>query len=250
MSHQNLSTAPLLSFQITPSFLLEEYQADPHGWLLIPFLAGWALVYAYCFHKGGIESFARSSSAHQGHALIVCCLSAISLYHDDDTKFSESIPILFSTSYFVMDFVDCLVRVDGMFLVHAMAAIALGCCGYISGPFRDVRLMSRGYMIELSNIQLHRWKKTKTRQDFAFLVALFTATRIMYLPISILREVADIIGVKNVVFGILLVLQCLQVGWWVKMIDMLLSYKTKVAKMEDTLYSTEGARTQDTKKNT
>ena len=106
--------------------------------------------------------------------------------------------------------------------------------------------MSRGYMIELSNI--HRWKKTKTRQDFAFLVALFTATRIMYLPISILREVAGIIGVKNIVFGILLVLQCLQVGWWVKMIDMLLSYKTKVVKMEDTLCSTENTRAHESKK--
>ena len=181
---------------------------------------------------------------------MVCGLSAISLYHDDDEQFSESIPILFSTSYFVVDLADCLVRLDGMFLVHAIAAIALGCCGYVSGPFRDVRLMSRGYMVELSNIQLHRWKKTKTRKDFAILVARFTATRIIYLPASILREVAGIIGVRNVVFGILLFLQCLQVGWWVKMIDMLLSYKTKVVKMENTLYSTEAGQiqTQDTKK--
>ena len=233
---------PLHVFHISPSFLLDEWLADPHGLLLLPFLAVWVLVYTHCYRNGGIESFARSSFVHQGHAIIVCAFSAVSLYYDDDEKFSESISILFSTSYFVMDFVDCLVRLDGMFLVHAMAAISLGCCGYVSGPFRDVRLMSRGYMVELSNIQLHRWKKTKTRKDFAILVAMFTAARIMYLPVFILREVASIIGVKNFVFGILLVLQSLQVGWWVKMIDMLLSYKTKVGKMEESVYSTENAQ--------
>mmetsp|Transcript_3306 Transcript_3306/g.9495 ORF Transcript_3306/g.9495 Transcript_3306/m.9495 type:complete len:242 (+) Transcript_3306:34-759(+) len=229
-------------FHISPSFLLEEFGADPHGLLLIPFLAGWVLVYIHCYRTGGIEAFARSSSVHQAHAIIVCALSAISLYRDDDEKFSESIPILFSTSYFVMDFVDCLIRIDGMFLVHAMTALALGCCAYVSGPFRVVRLMSRGYMVEMSNIQLHRWKRTKTRKDFAILVAVFTATRIIYLPAFILREVADIIGMRTVVFGILLLLQCLQIGWWVKMVDMLLCYKTKVGKMEDTLYSTESAQ--------
>jgi hypothetical protein len=227
-------------FHISSSSLLENLAADPHRLLLIPFLAGWFLVYVRCYRTGGIESFARSSSVHQAHAIIVCLLSAISLHRDDEDKFSESIPILFSTSYFVIDFVDCLIRIDGMFLVHAMAALALGCCGYVPGPFRDVRLMSRGYMIEISNIWLHRWKRTKTRKDFAILVALFTATRIIYLPAFILREVADIIGVRNIVFGILLLLQCLQIGWWVKMVDMLLSYK--VCKVEDTLYSTESGK--------
>ena len=129
------------------SFIID-VRSDPNVWLLLPFSTIWIAAYIHCYrNQGGIEAFARCSAVHQFHAAAVCVLAALSLYFGDDEKFSESIPIFFSSTYFLADLLDCIIRGDMMFLLHALVSLGLGFCGFIGGPFRDMRLMSRGYMI-------------------------------------------------------------------------------------------------------
>ena len=153
-------------------------------------------------------------------------------------RFSEGVPIAFSVPYFIVDLFDCIRRRDAPFFVHAAVSIGIASMSYSHPVLYGMRLSSRGYLIELSTLQLHRWKKSKTKSDFALFFAAFTVCRIVWLP-WVFANVVRAIGIRHVISQACALLCFLQFVWWFKMIPMLLNYRGKISTVDGTVYGNE-----------
>jgi hypothetical protein len=62
------------------------------------------------------------------------------MYYNDDSVFNERIPILWSIGYFVVDLVDCGLRGDVTYSLHALFCLVLGVANYTTPVLRELRL--------------------------------------------------------------------------------------------------------------
>lgn len=148
------------------------------------FLSFWAISYILCFkYKGGKEGFVEYIPLHVFHSSATVVFSSASLYFRDDRIFPERLMNIFSMSYFIVDIVDCIIRKDSAFFVHAILGLStlVGC--YTSVIHQTLRSASKGMMIEISTPALYLWKKTHKFSHALLFTTLFIACRIIWLPI-------------------------------------------------------------------
>jgi hypothetical protein len=62
------------------------------------------------------------------------------MYYNDDSVFNERIPILWSIGYFIVDLVDCGLRGDATYSLHALFCLVLGVSNYTTPVCRELRM--------------------------------------------------------------------------------------------------------------
>jgi hypothetical protein len=133
-------------------------------------------------------------------------------------------------SYFFVDLIDCIIRRDVVFVIHALLALGI-CGGCLWSPIHHntLRTVSLGAWVELSTPALHRWYATQTKRDYIIYFALFTLCRIIWIP-YVLRQVirqyaAPAMHTMHTVLTVLgTFLYILQLGWYGNMIQTLRRY--------------------------
>ena len=186
-------------------------------------LAAWSASYVYCVvTSGNKEAFTKCVPVHDAHSAGVILLSLLCLLGDYD----EAFPVIYSNAYFVVELFDCLVRKDALYTLHAVLSMAMSLGVYADPEMRALRLSSRGYLVEISNLMLHRWVLTKKKQDFAIFVALFTACRIVWFPM-VMNILGENFGYQTWLFATSTVFYLMNVVWWLKMLNMLRTYKER-----------------------
>jgi len=189
----------------------------------------WAALWVYSFISAGkkLEAFSKKCELHDFHSGGIVIICFLSLYHNNDTVFPERLGNIFSISYFLVDWADCLVRFDAPFLVHAtLSLLAIGGC-YFSPAHQMYRSASKVLLIEASTPLLHIWHKSKKKKDLMTFFVVFTACRILWFPYFLCKAFMEPSLPLDFVFFSSVLLLPLQILWWIKMTAMLLSYKEK-----------------------
>jgi hypothetical protein len=83
-------------------------------------------LYSIIHQHPSIQSFIRWYTLHNLHNGGAIALGLVSMYYNDDRVFNERIPILWSIGYFVVDLVDCGLRGDVTYSLHAAMCLVLG----------------------------------------------------------------------------------------------------------------------------
>ena len=105
---------------------------------------------------------------------------------DDSMILNQMIVISWATGYFTADLVDCVVRLDPMFIIHAIVGFGLIWLCSIE-PYYTAKAASKGYFVELSSFAFQKWRVTKTKNDFVKFLISFFLSRIVYTPIFLLK---------------------------------------------------------------
>jgi hypothetical protein len=188
-------------------------------------VTGWLAVYLYYTLKHDKERFVKEFAWHDLHAIGLCFLSAASLFFDDDDKCPELVPILFTLSYFLVDVLDCIIRFDAPFLIHAVLSIGICVFAARDPMYLSLRAVSCGGLTELSSYPLHQWQRSNKKADFIKFAILFTLCRVLWIP-YFLPGVYDKVG-----FGIPVIagtgLFLLNFAWWFKILYILLNYEER-----------------------
>jgi hypothetical protein len=206
-------------------------------------LCGWISVYIYFIQKARKENqpiknnkFHKALFWHDLHAVTVVVLAALSLYnfYDGSGKeelLSEYTPIAFTSAYFVVDLVDCLIRRDVPFTVHASLSLVLAVrCGSNPVHFFN-RSASRGMLTELSTFSLHRWQNSKSYFDFLTFCILFTLCRIVWIPYFIYTIYTTYEHMWDSQQTGMMGIFILNLTWWFKMMHILFDFKHPVKGM-------------------
>ena len=168
------------------------------------------------------------------HNIGCIVLSAISLYFNDDSIFNERITILFSLSYFVLDFVDCLIRLDYAYTAHAFFCLTLGVGNYITPICRILRTNSKASMVEISSPFLHMAKTTRKPWHFLLFVIVFTCCRMIWLPIMMKQLHDGGLPFMQDIRQILMVgFYCLNLFWYYKMVRIVVTGGRKDSKKKE-----------------
>jgi len=141
----------------------------------------WISSYAYCRANG--KEFYRWLRLHNTHNFGAILLGLTSMYFNDDEIFTERIPILWSIGYFVVDLVDCGLRMDITYGFHAIMCLFLGLANYHVPICRELRMNSKASLLEISNPFMHLCKKTRKPLHFAIFALVFTLCRIVWMPV-------------------------------------------------------------------
>mmetsp|Transcript_26256 Transcript_26256/g.60375 ORF Transcript_26256/g.60375 Transcript_26256/m.60375 type:complete len:166 (+) Transcript_26256:442-939(+) len=140
----------------------------------------------------------------------------------------ESLALSFTSCYFVVDMVDCILRKDFMFLFHAVISLALMLGSSLSPVHYKLHSYHKGMLTEGSTPMLNCWQKTKKKIHYIFFFALFTIFRIVWVPIFLSQtwpHVSDGSSYDRAVIYLGYVWYLLQLAWYVKMIGILINYK-------------------------
>jgi len=151
-----------------------------HTPTLVFFLTLWVgtLLRSKDKHKFDNDGFASSI-----HSIVVVFLASASLFFRDESIVSESMPLMFSRSYFLVDILDCIVRLDGVFTLHGILSLLLNVGCQMHPDVYAWRAGSMGYMTEISTPLYNRWKGTKSKGDFTVFCGVFFLCRIVWVPV-------------------------------------------------------------------
>mmetsp|Transcript_25161 Transcript_25161/g.29124 ORF Transcript_25161/g.29124 Transcript_25161/m.29124 type:complete len:214 (+) Transcript_25161:121-762(+) len=186
----------------------------------------WMSIYIMSYNKNHLRDPNHFNSAIVSniHSITGILIGSISLYFKDDSIFSEQTLLAWSKGYFIADLVDCVVRKDLMFTVHALiGSILIYACSV--SPFYGMRAASRGIAVEFSNPFYNRWRDTKTKSDFRnFLISFFLA-RIVYTPLFLngLNVNGDLARFKVALIASI-AFYILNFLWFLKAISMYINY--------------------------
>jgi len=179
-------------------------------------------MYAYAELRtaGGFHGFIFMHNAHNLSAIV---LATISLYFNDDDIFNERVGILFSLSYFLIDFVDCLKRMDIAYTIHAFFCLSLGCGNYMTPVCRALRTNSKACFFELSSPFMNLAQTTRDPLHFAVFFLVFTSCRIIWLPIM-MKQLHDegLLFMKDIRQILMLGFYGLNLFWYSKMVKIVL----------------------------
>lgn len=156
------------------------------------------------------------------HNYIAITLALLSIFINNDAIFNERISILWSLGYFGVDLVDCLIRRDVEFFVHAIFCVVLGFSNYISPACRVLRMNSKAQLCELSSPFLYLSKKTRKPLHFALFALVFTLVRIVWVPIM-LKQVLEY-GLEWTDYKVVMLILFfgLNFFWWLKIVRILI----------------------------
>ena len=187
-------------------------------------LAGWLLSWAYCFWTtgGNIHLWGNSPKISNLHSVPLCALALLSVRR----VVSERVPLAFSLAFFATDLLDCVVRRDLPFLLHAILSIALnvGAAALPGHPLHELRSLSKGFLVEASTIFLNRWKRTHRREDYVTFFAVFIVCRIAWVPCFV-YEMYTAVGEVDAICLVSAAFYVLQLAWYAKMISILRNYR-------------------------
>jgi len=185
----------------------------------------WIGCFLYCYLPSEKErpTFAKWTAMLNFHNYVAISLALLSIFINDDALFNERIPILWSLGYFGVDLVDCLIRLDWEYSLHAIFCVVLGVSNYISPVCRVLRMNSKAQLCEVSSPFLYLSKSTRKPLHFALFALVFTLCRVVWVPF-LLYQVKQY-GLEwtdyRVVF--LILFYCLNVFWWFKIIRILVN---------------------------
>jgi hypothetical protein len=166
------------------------------------------------------QSYANYYEIHGFHHVVAILMGLTSMYVNDDTLFNERIVILWSLGYFVVDIVDCVLEREYTFLFHGIISFICGLLNYNLPLMRGLRMNSKAALMETSSIVLHQAQKTKDQLTFVVFGILFTACRIVWIPIM-MKELYENDAHWSIL-GLLAVFYVLQVHWWIKIIKIMI----------------------------
>ncbi len=170
---------------LSSSSFWHSYNA-PDTWLplFLP-LTIWSSTFVYSKIKK--FSFHRWYTIHNLHNFGAMLLGLCSIYYHNDAIFNERIPILWSIGYFIVDLVDCILRADVTYSLHAMFCLLLGLVNYATPICWQLRMNSKASFCELSNPFMHLCKKTRKSWHFALFALVFTLCRVVWIPFLMLQ---------------------------------------------------------------
>jgi TLC domain len=172
------------------------------------------------------RDFGRWDAIHNLHHIVAMTLATLSL---QQIIIREHIPILFSLSYFTVDALDCVIRRDGEYLLHASICLILGLANYTHPILYTLRMNSKASFCELSTPFLH-WSK-RTRRPFHFLLfaMVFTICRIVWIPIMYRQLLHHNISYRHPIMLLLTAFYLLNGLWWTKIMKIILSHGKSTA---------------------
>ncbi len=156
------------------------------------------------------------------HNYFAMSLALLSIVINDDAIFNERIPILWSLGYFGVDLVDCLIRLDVEYSLHAIFCVVLGVSNYVSPVCRLLRMNSKAQLCELSSPFLYLSKSTRNPLHFAFFALVFTLCRVVWVPIILYQAKIHMPWSDYRILAVVL-FYCLNVFWWFKIIRILIN---------------------------
>lgn len=168
--------------------LWEAINAEDSWWPFVLPLGLWIVAFLYCYLPSNNNErpvFHKWSTLHNFFNYTAIVLGVASLYFNDDTVFNERIVILWSLSYFSVDLIDCLIRGDVAFSLHAVFCLVIGVWNHNKPLCREIRANSKAMFFELSSPFLVLAKQTRKPHHFAMFAIVFTVCRIVWIPILI-----------------------------------------------------------------
>lgn len=187
---------------------------------LIP-LTLWTTAYVYS-QRSKCVPFHQWHFIHNIHNAGAIVLGLTSLYNHNDDRFNERIGIAWSLTYFLVDIYDCLVRRDVQYLLHGVLCWTLGVANYLHPVCRLLRTNSRAALCEFSNPVMHYAKRTRTAAAFGLFVAVFTACRIVWIPVMMMSCRQAGMAWTHPVLLAVTVFYALNWYWYVKMLQILI----------------------------
>jgi hypothetical protein len=173
------------------------------------------------------RDFSRWHAVHNIHHVVAITLATLSLLSSTTTSTTngffitvrEHIPIAFSLCYFAVDAVDCMIRRDGEYLLHATICLVLGMANYTHPTFFVLKMNSKATYCELSTPFLHYSKQTRQPIHFILFAIVFTMCRIVWIPILYRQLLTDgDISYRHPMMIVLAGFYALNVMWWMKIL--------------------------------
>lgn len=183
-----------------------EYNSEESLWPFYLPLGVWLSSFLWC--KLALKKdFHRWYTIHNIHNFGAILLGSLSIYSGSRQAsaslqigapptlggivlLNERVPILWSLSYFGVDIVDCALRRDGTYLVHAVCCFVLGVANYQTPLLRKLRMNSKATYCELSNPFMHLAKRTRKPGHFALFAFVFTLCRMLWIPFMLRQLMA------------------------------------------------------------
>ena len=170
------------------------------------------------------KTFHQWSVLHNVYNVGATLLAVLSLYYQDDTIMNERVVVLFSLGYFAVDLVDCIVRSDVQFLLHAVFCLTLG-MAFFQTPvcLTPLRITSKSVFCEASTPLLHYAKQTQRPAAFGLFALVFTLCRILWIPHLFYQctVVGQLSILRHPVPTFLLAMYGLNLYWYSKIIHIL-----------------------------
>lgn len=119
-------------------------------YIFLTFLSLWFSAYWEVVHSenGVPNGFDKSRFISNLHSVPLVVLGLLSLWE----LIPETVPVAFSTSFFIVDVVDCIVRQDLMWGFHGVISFVLNVGSGMSGVHRQLRSTSKGFFAEASTV--------------------------------------------------------------------------------------------------
>jgi hypothetical protein len=183
-------------------------------------MAVWLYTYFTIRKKG---HFGDNSFCMCFHAIVGILFASLSLWIDDESKFSEAIVLCWSGGFFVVDLLDCIISMDVMFTVHGIIGL---CLVFVNSctPFYGLRTGSKGYFVEASTPLYHRWLNNKSKKNFGHFSLSFFLVRIVWTPLFIYQTQQQVELHKYAIWAsaAFYLLQCV---WFLKGLHMYFTYR-------------------------
>jgi hypothetical protein len=202
----------------------------------IPFLLSMSLWFSCWVYskQQGKDYYARWQNIHALHHFGAIFFGSLSMYFDDDSIFNERIGILWSIPYFIIDILDCVVLLHFTYLIHGVICLGLGLGNYNMPLLRELRMNSKASFIESSTFVLHHAKRTRSPVIFFIFALVFTACRIVWIPLMMKELYEHQVQPYDWVFLALAAFYILQVYWWIKIIKILIHGRAPVDDQQTT----------------
>lgn len=165
------------------------------------------------------------------HSVPLVILAFLSLQN----KIPESIPLCYSSSFFVVDVIDeGFIKRDIMFTVHGLISLGLNLGTAMSPRHCALRSVSKGYLTESSTPAFNYWKGSKSYISFVVFFLCFTMCRMVWVPYFLYDTyITQLNGETDLLLYLSVMFYLLQTAWYVKMCQMLANYRFP-KRVEDT----------------
>ena len=181
------------------------------------FLTCWLLVYYYHPIKLSNKTL---SNLHSG---MVCILALLSL----SEVIPESIPLCYSSSFFVVDIIDeAIINRSVMWTIHGVISLGLNLGTAMHPHHIHLRSVSKGYLVEGSTYPFNYWKESKSFVSYVVFFTSFTFCRVIWVPYFVYDTyINKLHGETDFLLYLSIIFMILNGVWYVKMVRMLVNYR-------------------------
>lgn len=177
-------------------------------------LTVWLGGFLYC--KSSQKCFHQWSTLHSVHNYGVMLLGQVSIHIANEDVFREQIVTLFTLGYFIVDLVDCVLRLDGPYTFHAITSLFLSLANYFTPLCQELRMTSKASLLEASTPFLYLAKKTRKPAHFGLFALVFTLCRIVWVPVMMKQLIVGGMGMTDPILIVLVAFYGLNLFWYYK----------------------------------